>query len=161
MARSTGYTRRVPSPIPSGAPVHARAAYLLARVGRSQQVRFAERMRMLDLRPKHFAVLNAIALSDGASQQEIGGHMGLDPSGLVGAIDELEGMGLVARRRDPADRRRYALGLTEDGNAMLRRARRLVTDRARELLGALDDEEVQTLVAVLAKVAATGVPERL
>src|ERR1700750_105855 len=157
MAPSTGYTRNtVPSPIPSGAPVHARAAYLLARVGRTQSVRFGERMRALVLRPKHFAVLNAIALSDGASQQEIGGHMGLDPSGLVGAIDELERMGLVARRRDPGDRRRSLLGLTEDGTATLRRARRLVTDGARELLGPLDDDEVGALVALLGKVAAAG-----
>src|SRR3954454_23674156 len=87
----------VPSSIPSGAPVHARAAYLLARVGRTQAARFSERMSSLGLRPKHFAVLNAIALSDGASKQEIGGHMGLAPSGFVGAIDELERMGLVAR----------------------------------------------------------------
>src|SRR3954464_5572236 len=160
MARSTGYTRRVPSPIPSGAPVHARAAYLLARVGRSQQTRFAERMGVLGLRPKHFAVLNAVALSDGASQQELGGRRGLDPSGLVGAIDELEGMGLVERRRDPADRRRNAVGLTEDGAATLRRARRLVRGSAGELLGPLDDAEVETLVALLAKVEAGGDLER-
>ena len=150
----------MPSPIPSGAPAHARAAYLLARVGRTKQVGFAERMRALGLRPKHFAVLNAIALSGGASQQELAGHMGLDPSGLVGAIDELEGLGLVVRRRDPADRRRYALGLTEDGTATLRRARRLVSDSARDLLGPLDDGEVETLVALLAKVAAAGDLER-
>jgi DNA-binding MarR family transcriptional regulator len=150
----------VPSPIPSGAPVHARAAYLLARVGRTQSVRFADRMRSLGLRPKHFAVLNAIAASDGASQQELGGRMGLDPSGLVGAIDELEGMGLVARRRDPNDRRRNAVGLTEDGTAMLRRARRLVSDSARDLLAALDEGEVETLVALLGKVAAGGDLER-
>jgi DNA-binding MarR family transcriptional regulator len=160
MWRSTGYTRAVSSPIPSGAPVHARAAYLLTRVGRTQSARFSERMRSLGLRPKHFAVLNAIALSDGASQQELGGRMGLDPSGLVGAIDELEGMGLVVRGRDPADRRRYAVGLTEDGTATLRRARRLVSDGARELLGPLDDDEVETLVALLGKVAAGGELER-
>jgi DNA-binding MarR family transcriptional regulator len=150
----------VPSPIPSGAPVHARAAYLLARVGRAQQSRFADRVGTVGLRPKHFAVLNAVALSDGASQQELGGRMGLDPSGLVGAIDELEEMGLVERRRDPADRRRNAVALTEEGTATLRRARRLVSESARDLLGALDDREVETLVALLAKVAAGGDPER-
>jgi MarR family transcriptional regulator, lower aerobic nicotinate degradation pathway regulator len=146
--------------MPSGAPVHARAAYLLARVGRTQAARFSERMRALGLRPKHFAVLNAVALADGASQQEIGGRMGLDPSGLVGAIDELESMGLLERRRDPADRRRNAIALTAEGTATLRRARRLVTDSARELLGALDDSEVETLVALLAKVEAGGELER-
>jgi DNA-binding MarR family transcriptional regulator len=144
----------VPSPIPSGAPVHARAAYLLARVGRTQAARFAARMKSVGLRPKHFAVLNAIALADGASQQELGGRMGLDPSGLVGAIDELERMRLVERRRDPADRRRYAVGLTAEGTATLRRARRLVTENARELLGPLDDAEVETLVELLGRVAA-------
>jgi DNA-binding MarR family transcriptional regulator len=150
----------VPSPIPSGAPVHARAAYLLTRIGRTQQTRFAERMRMLGLRPKHFAVLNAVALSDGASQHELGGRMGLDPSGLVGAIDELEELGLVERRRDPADRRRNAVGLTDEGTATLGRARRLVSESARELLGALDDAEVETLVALLAKVEAGSDLER-
>ena len=150
----------MPSPIPSGAPVHARAAYLIARVGRTQQARFSDRMRAIGLRPKHFGVLNAVALSDGASQQELGGRMGLDPSGLVGAIDELERMGLVERRRDPADRRRNAVGLTEEGTATLRKARRVVTESARELLGALDDDEVETLVALLAKVEAAGDLER-
>jgi DNA-binding MarR family transcriptional regulator len=82
--------------------------------------------------------------------------MGLDPSGLVGAIDELEGMGLLERRRDPADRRRNAIALTAEGTAILRRARRLVSDSARDLLGALDDTEVETLVALLAKVEAGG-----
>jgi DNA-binding MarR family transcriptional regulator len=154
------HSASVPSSIPSGAPVHARAAYLLARVGRTQSARFAERMRSIGLRPKHFAVLNAIALAGGASQQEIGAHMGLDPSGLVGAIDELETMGLVERRRDAADRRRYALGLTDEGTRTLRRARRLVGESARELLGALDDAEVATLVDLLGRVADAETLER-
>jgi MarR family transcriptional regulator, lower aerobic nicotinate degradation pathway regulator len=150
----------VPVPIPSGAPRHARAAYLLARVGRTQAKRFALRMQSLGLRPKHFAVLNAIAIADGASQQELGGRMGLDPSGLVGAIDELERMGLVERRRNAADRRRYAVGLTANGTVTLRRARRLVSDSARELLGALDDAEVDTLVELLGRVAESAELER-
>src|SRR3954467_8340038 len=150
----------VPSSIPPGAPPHAQAAYLLARVGRDHARRFAASVGALGLRPKHFAVLNAVALSDGASQQELGGRMGLDPSGLVGAIDELEGMGLVERRRDPADRRHTAVFLTDDGTATLRRARRLVGDSARELLGALDEAEVETLVALLAKIEAGGDLER-
>jgi DNA-binding MarR family transcriptional regulator len=143
----------VPSPFPPGAPRHAQAAYLLARVGRTQTARFAERTRSLGLRPKHFAVLNGIALAGGGSQQELGGRMGLDPSGLVGAIDELEAMGLLERRRDPADRRRYVLTLTEEGTATLGRARRLVSDSARELLGPLSDAEVDTLVGLLQRVA--------
>jgi DNA-binding MarR family transcriptional regulator len=143
----------VPSPIPPGAPRHARAAYLLGRLGREQGRRFAERLGALGLRPKHFVMLNAIALGGGLSQQELGQRLELDPSGLVGAIDELERMGLVARRRDEADRRRYALDLTAEGTATLRRARRVVAEGARELLAPLDDAEVDALVALLERVA--------
>jgi DNA-binding MarR family transcriptional regulator len=143
----------VSSHVPPGAPRHAHAAYLLARIGRTQSVRFAERVQSIGLRPKHFAVLNGIALAGGGSQQELGGRMGLDPSGLVGAIDELEAMRLVERRRDTADRRRYALSLTEEGTATLGRARRVVADSARELLGALSEAEVDTLVELLERVA--------
>src|SRR4029453_15191742 len=100
-----------------------------------------ERMRSLGLRPKHFAVLNGIALAGGGSQQQLGGRMGLDPSGVVGPLAELEAMGLVERRRDAADRRRYVLSLTEEGTATLGRARRLVSDSGRELLGPLSGAE--------------------
>jgi len=144
----------VSSPIPSGVPRHARAAYLLARVGRAQSAAFAARVQSLGLRPKHFALLNAIALADGASQQQLGGHLGLDPSGLVGAIDKLERMGLVERRRDATDRRRYAVRLTGEGTATLGRARRQVSDGARELLAPLSDAEVDTLAELLGRVAA-------
>src|SRR4051812_19757171 len=127
----------VPSSIPPGAPRHAQAVYLLARLGRAQSVRFAQRVESIGLRPKHFALLNAIALAGGASQQELGRRLGLDPSGLVGAIAELERMGLAERRRDPADRRRYAVALTDPGARTLRSARRLVSAGARELLAPL------------------------
>jgi DNA-binding MarR family transcriptional regulator len=143
----------VPSPIPPGAPRHAQAADLLFRIGREQAARFSARMAAMGLRPKHFALLNAIALTGGLSQQDLGRRLELDPSGLVGAIDELEAMGLVERRRDPADRRRYALALTDEGTATLGRARRGVTEGARELLGPLSDAEVDTLVDLLRRVA--------
>src|SRR4051812_49633361 len=87
-------------------------------------MRFSDRMRSLGLRPKHFAVLNAAALADGASQQELGGRMRPDPSGLVGAIDELERMGLVERRRGPAGPRRNRIAPPPEGTATRRRAPR-------------------------------------
>jgi DNA-binding MarR family transcriptional regulator len=144
----------VPSTIPPGAPVHAQAAYLLARIGRRQSLAFAEHLAPLGLRPRHFAMLNVIAMSEGISQQELGARLGLDPSGLVGGIDELESLGLAERRRDAADRRRYALRLTEEGAATLARARRRVSDGSQKLLAPLDEDEVATLVGLLRRLAA-------
>jgi DNA-binding MarR family transcriptional regulator len=85
-----------------GPPLEARIAYLLSKVGRRHSVRFAELLKPLGLRPKHFAVMNAVDLADGPSQQQLG----LDPSGLISAIDELEAAGLLERRRAREDRRR-------------------------------------------------------
>jgi DNA-binding MarR family transcriptional regulator len=127
---------------------------LVTKVGRRQAVRFAELLKPLDLRPKHFALLNVVALSDGPSQQQVGEALGLDPSGLISAIDELEARRLLERRRDPGDRRRYALFLSEAGEATLTEARKAVLRRGKELVAQLSDAEAQSLHDLLLKVAA-------
>ena len=42
---------------------------------------------------------------------------------MISVIDELEAAGLVRRQRDPQDRRRYALRITEAGVVALERMR--------------------------------------
>src|SRR4051812_50125515 len=121
MAPSTGYTRwrAVSDPVGRAGP---RPRRLPARPRRPHAaMRFSDRMRSLGLRPKHFAVLNAAALADGASQQELGGRMRLDPSGLGRADHGLERKGPVERRRDPADPRREPIAPTAKGAATARR----------------------------------------
>lgn len=44
--------------------------------------------------------------------------MGLDPSTLVPSVDALVKKGYIIRERDPEDRRRYPLYLTEDGQKL-------------------------------------------
>ena len=146
--------------MPSGAPRHAKAAYLLARVGRTQSVRFAERVQSIGLRPKHFAVLNAISLADGASQQEIGGRMGLDPSGLVGAIDELERMGLVERRRDPADARVSRIRLTAHGRTLVTTIEAKFGTLRHEMLDGVSDDDLAVALRVAEQLAARFAADR-
>jgi MarR family transcriptional regulator, lower aerobic nicotinate degradation pathway regulator len=143
-------------PAPNGPPLEARVGYLLFRLGRTQSALFVEALEPLGLRPKHFALMNLAELSEGSSQQELGNHLGLDSSGLVSVIDDLESKGLVERRRDTADRRRYAIHLTRAGRTKLSLAREAVTLRAEELLVSLDEDERRTLHDLLARVAAAG-----
>jgi MarR family transcriptional regulator, lower aerobic nicotinate degradation pathway regulator len=142
-----------PSSVRRGPPLEARIAYLLSKVGRRQSVRFTELLRPLGLRPKHFAVMNAVDLADGPSQQQLGAVLGLDPSGLISAIDELEAAGLLERRRAPDDRRRHALSLTPAGRAKLATARQASYTRGKELIAPLSDAEAQTLHDLLQRVA--------
>ena len=103
---------------------------------------------------KHFALLNHIALAQGSSQKGLGRRLGLDPSGLVASLDELERDGLVERRPYEGDRRRYALHLTGPGQKKLAAGRKVAQLTADRLLAALSEEEMGVLHDLLARIAA-------
>jgi DNA-binding MarR family transcriptional regulator len=148
--RATPTARSAPR---RGPPLEARIAYLLSKVGRRQSVRFSELLKPLGLRPKHFALMNVVDLADGPSQQQLGEALGLDPSGLISAIDELEAAGLLERRRPPEDRRRHALFLTRGGEAKLAEAREASRKRGQELIAPLSEAEAQSFHDLLKRIA--------
>jgi len=143
----------MPSNSKPGPPLEARIAYLLSKMGQRQATRFAELLKPLGLRPKHFALMNVVDLADGPSQQQLGQMLGLDPSGLIRAIDELEARGLIERRRDPSDRRRYALFLTPAGQDLLAEARAASLARGEELVAPLSDAETKRFHDLLERIA--------
>jgi DNA-binding MarR family transcriptional regulator len=79
--------------------------------------------------------------------------MGIDPSGLIATIDDLEERGWLERRRDPDDRRRNVVVLTEAGAAKLAEGRAAAYRRARELTAPLSAKERRALRDLLAKIA--------
>src|ERR1035441_934525 len=86
----------------------------LARVGR----RAAETsMSPGGLRPRHLIALKLLSEHGAASQQGLAEALSLDPSNVVGLLNELEERGLITRRRDPADRRRHIVELSAGGRA--------------------------------------------
>lgn len=54
---------------------------------------------------------------DGLSQQELAKRLMLEKSTVSRMVADLERKGLVERQRDPANRRVYRLGLTDEGRA--------------------------------------------
>jgi DNA-binding MarR family transcriptional regulator len=46
-------------------------------------------------------------------------RLGMDPSTLVRSVDRLERQGLVVRGRDPKDRRRNPISITEKGRELI------------------------------------------
>jgi DNA-binding MarR family transcriptional regulator len=79
--------------------------------------------------------------------------MGIDPSGLIATIDDLEERGWLERRRDPEDRRRNVVVLTEAGVAKLAEGRAAARRRAQELTAPLSGTERRALRDLLAKIA--------
>jgi DNA-binding MarR family transcriptional regulator len=85
------------------------------------------------LRLPHAAVLACLADKGPMSQREMSENLRFDPGDLVGVIDALEARGYVVRERDPQDRRRYSLQLTESGRLALH-ARRTRGERLNDIL---------------------------
>jgi|ERR1700682_1258898 len=133
----------------------------LARVGR----RASEvTLEPGGLRPRHLILLKLLSEKGPASQLALADSLSLDPSNVVGLLNELEERGLVTRRRDSTDRRRHIVELSARGEEELcgayERLRRVDDD----LLSPLNAKERATLYdllvrAVVAKTPPCDVPE--
>ena len=103
-------------------------------------------------RPGCIGVLHTVAQLEPVSQREVSSVLLLDPSDLVGLVDILEGAGLLERRRDPADRRRYALEVTARGQLAVARLRELAREANEEVLAPLDADERSELERLLSRI---------
>jgi DNA-binding MarR family transcriptional regulator len=103
-------------------------------------------------RPGCIGVLHVVAAREPVSQREVSEQLMLDPSDVVSLVDILERAGLVERRRDPADRRRYALEVTPRGQLAVVRLREISRDATDELLEPLDADERAQLASLLRRV---------
>lgn len=77
----------------------------------------------------------------------------VDAPAATVAVNDLEERGLVIRETDPANRRCKLVSLTADGRAMVARID-AVDDPAPEALAALSGADLDTLRAILARIAA-------
>jgi MarR family transcriptional regulator, lower aerobic nicotinate degradation pathway regulator len=131
------------------------AGFLLSRVGTAVQTGFKEVLGRWEIRPLHFAILTALSAAGSASQQELCRPLGIDSGNMVELVDALETRGYARRDRDPRDRRRYRVTITEPGQAAFAAMTKAVGDYTARFLEPLDQAEQMTLVAALAKLYAT------
>ncbi len=124
-------------------------SFLLARAGFESARRLRERLAPYGVEPRHFALLHELALEEGRSQQALADAIGIPKSGMVQLVDELEGRGLLERRR--SDRRTHALHLTKAGADFLQSTAAVALEHDADLAAPLSDAERRRLVALLAK----------
>jgi DNA-binding MarR family transcriptional regulator len=74
-----------------------------------------------DAQPRVYGILTLLASTGPRSQQELGALLGVNRTIMVKVVDDMEAAGLLERRRNPADRRSYALQPTEEGLATRKR----------------------------------------
>jgi DNA-binding MarR family transcriptional regulator len=139
--------QRPSSPPPVG------AAFLLAQLGAHAAKLFAERIAELELTPPQSGLLRLLGSSPGRSQRELADDLGMPPSRFVAFADEMEQRGLIERRKNPADRRLYAVHLTDSGQKLLGELRKVGAAHERHLTEGLSKEEHQQLIGLLQHVA--------
>jgi DNA-binding MarR family transcriptional regulator len=131
-----------------------RIPFLLSQLGAHVSSDFQRRLAPIGADPRTYAVLVALASSDGQSQRELSERLGIHRNAMVMVIDGLEQRGLAKRLTHPDDRRAVAVTLT----AKARRLLPALDDQGRELedeiAAPLSAKERATLRGLLQRVAA-------
>ena len=85
------------------------------------------------------------------SQQALSEGLCIDANYCVLLLNDLEENGLIERRRDPSDRRRHLVSMTDEGRRALRKAEAAQQTLEDDMLGALNEGERATLAHLLRK----------
>lgn len=122
---------------------------LLAHLGRRMQLQVESLISSLGLRSRHFVALTVLRDHGELTQQAAAAALQVDRTNLVGLLNELEGDGLVERRRSPQDRRRHIVALTAHGGDRLAEAESALAAVEDDVLSVLDVDQRQTLYDLL------------
>lgn len=139
---------------------------LMEVIGRIQDAINARYMRIIlphKLTVTQFKLLQHLYWHpEGLSVGELSGHLGLTNSAVSGIADRLEREGWVERSRDPNDRRRVRIKLSQKGRELFAQRPRSVEEFWRCTLARLSEEErSRVLEGLLTLKEVVEKPERL
>ena len=109
---------------------------------------------LLGMRLRQFLVLSYLERRAPALQQDLCETLMTDANNCVLMLNELETLGWTTRRRDPADRRRHVVDLTDDGRRALAHAQAAQAELEDEMLAGLGADERGRLRELLLKALA-------
>jgi MarR family transcriptional regulator, lower aerobic nicotinate degradation pathway regulator len=136
------------------AALSRRLGFILVRASAGAARLAAETLAPLGIDGRHYGVLAALSELGPVSQQTLADIFAVDRSTMVGFVDELERQGHVRRARNPADRRAYALELTDSGVVVQREAAKLLEGCERHYLDPLSAPERRQLLTLLDRLVA-------
>src|SRR3954453_16625439 len=101
---------------------------LMIKLGRITMHRYTEALEPFGIRPRHVAALIELRDRGELPQQSLCGQLHLDPTNLVAILNELEERGLAARRRDPEDRRRHLVEVSDEGIGVIEKVSQVMDE---------------------------------
>jgi DNA-binding MarR family transcriptional regulator len=123
---------------------------LLIQINKALHRRTSE--ELLGMRLKSFLLLGYVRDRGAVSQQELETGLLMDANSVVLLLNETEAAGFSVRKRDPADRRRHMVELTDAGKAAVVRAEKAREGIEDEVLSDLSPDERMALRKLLKRV---------
>jgi DNA-binding MarR family transcriptional regulator len=131
-------------------------SWLIGQASHRAQTLVADALAGEGMRRQHFTVLTSLSEQGQASQASLARRLWIDPSDLHAIAGELERDGLIARVRDPEDRRRNVVTITAKGRSTLKRLDALIDEAQLSLLSPLTARERRELVRLLERLIGTS-----
>lgn len=135
-------------------PVRAPIGLHLARITRGVSRAFDEAMVAAGGSTPAWLILISLKTRQLGNQRQLAEAVGIRGATLTHHLNAMEDSGLVARRRDPANRRIQQVELTEAGEAAFHAMRTAATAFDERLRRGVSEEELTVLTRVLDKLHA-------
>ena len=100
----------------------------------------------------HWYYLRVLAQRSELNQLELSKRMGIASTTAVPALDNMERRGLLKRNRDPKDRRRYCVSLTDEGRRLVDRLLPEIINMISNSFEGVDRAEIMIFSKVLQQI---------
>ena len=125
--------------------------FLVTRAHHRSHREFLTALEPLGIEPRHYGSMRVLRTLGAVTQGQLATVLDVSPATVVQIVDHLEHRGLVARERDPADRRAYWLHLTADGERTSLEAGAIAATIHQGWLGAPRSRQRRDLVRLLTR----------
>jgi DNA-binding MarR family transcriptional regulator len=106
-----------------------------------------------DISPAQFSVLTVIERNPGLTQSQVAAALGIKRTNFVGLLNELEKRTFAERRQVAGDKRSYALYLTAEGTALMRKLRPVLRAHENRMIAKVGEDGRDRLVELLRDIA--------
>lgn len=140
--------------MPDLGPLEEAPAYMIYRLSRLLRHSLKKTLKSgdLDVTTEQYFLLYRLFQQDGVLQAALADRLLEDYPNITRHIDSLEKKGLVERRSDEADRRKYLIFLTDAGRGQMERAVPLIESERARLFGDFTKSDLATFKQLLLKV---------
>jgi DNA-binding MarR family transcriptional regulator len=134
-------------------PLTGHLGYRLRRAQLAVFQAFHAQFAELDIRPAQYSVLTVLQLNPGLRQSAVAEALGIKSANFVVVIETLQKRGLLRREQMQADRRAFALHLTDAGACLVQQLDHMVAAHNAEFVARIGEQNLPSLIDMLSRLA--------